>query len=77
MTDKSVIVTGAAGSIGKLAVDHLARRGFAVHAVDKRPQSRVPPGVVAHVADIKKRGFDDGKCVAQVVATLQVLFCRS
>lgn len=59
MTDKSVIVTGAAGSIGKLAVDHLARRGFAVHAVDKRPQSRVPLGVVAHVADIKKRGFDD------------------
>ncbi len=59
MTARSVVVTGAAGSIGKLAVDHLARHGFAVHAVDRRPIERLPPGAEAHQVDIRKRGFDD------------------
>lgn len=59
MSGRCVVVTGAAGSIGQLAVDHLARRDFVVHAVDKRPLTRLPKGVVGHVADIKKRGFDD------------------
>jgi nucleoside-diphosphate-sugar epimerase len=56
---QTVVVTGAAGSIGRLAVDHLARRGFSVHAVDRHELPRVPPGVETHVADIRKRGFDD------------------
>jgi UDP-glucose 4-epimerase len=54
-----VMVTGAAGSIGRVAVDHLARRGFRVHALDKHEPARTPPGVEVHVADIRKRGFDD------------------
>lgn len=57
--ERTLLVTGAAGSIGRLAIDHLARCGFRVHAVDKKPLGRVPAGVEAHVADIRKRGFDD------------------
>lgn len=60
MTDERVVVvTGAAGSTGQLAIQHLASSGYVVHAVDKRPLGRVPPGVEAHLADIRKRGFDD------------------
>jgi UDP-glucose 4-epimerase len=58
-SERNVVVTGAAGSIGKLAVDHLARHGFSVHAVDRREIGRVSPGVERHVADIHKRSFDD------------------
>jgi len=59
MSGASVVVTGAAGSIGRLSVEHLARRGFEVHAVDRKPVERLPKGVVPHVADIRKRSFDD------------------
>jgi UDP-glucose 4-epimerase len=59
MSGRSVVVTGAAGSVGRLLVEHLAGRGFAVHAVDKRPVPRLPEGATGHVADIRKRGFDD------------------
>ena len=57
--EQSVVITGAAGSIGQLAVHHLARRGFFVHAVDKKPLPRLPPNAEGHVADIKKRSFED------------------
>ncbi|MFO0564224.1 MAG: NAD-dependent epimerase/dehydratase family protein [Polyangiaceae bacterium] len=59
MSARSVVITGAAGSIGQLAVERLARRGFRVHAVDKRALERLPLGSEAHQVDISKRGFDD------------------
>jgi UDP-glucose 4-epimerase len=55
----SVVVTGGAGSLGRLAIERLARRGLSVHAVDKKKLERPPAGVEVHVADIRKRGFDD------------------
>lgn len=70
--EQTVVVTGAAGSTGKLVVEHLARHGFAVHAVDKRELGRVPPGVEPHVADIRKRGFDDVLRKVQPFAVLHL-----
>ncbi len=56
---RTVVVTGGAGSIGRLAVDHLSHCGLSVHAVDRREHERPAPGVEVHVADIRKRAFDD------------------
>ena len=57
--DRSVLVTGASGSIGRLAVARLMRRGWKVHAVDRKPAPDWPEGVVFHRVDIRKRGFED------------------
>jgi UDP-glucose 4-epimerase len=56
---RRVMVTGAAGSVGRLVVEHLAGAGFDVHAVDRREESGFPNGVSFHRADVKKRSFED------------------
>ncbi|MBW2463042.1 MAG: NAD-dependent epimerase/dehydratase family protein [Deltaproteobacteria bacterium] len=55
---RTVLVTGAAGSIGRRAVLMLAEHGFLVHAVDNRTEVSWPENVVFHQADIRKRSFD-------------------
>lgn len=60
MTDaRTVMVTGAAGSVGRRVVRDLAAEGFEVHAVDRREEAELPAGVTAHRADVRKRGFED------------------
>jgi UDP-glucose 4-epimerase len=54
-----VLVTGAAGSVGRLVVEHLSVAGLEVHAVDRREESGLPKAVQFHRADIKKRSFED------------------
>ncbi len=59
MNERSVMVTGGAGSIGGSVVRHLAEAGHSVHAVDRRAATDLPSGVVFHQADIRKRSFED------------------
>ena len=58
-SDRTVLVTGAAGSVGGVVVERLAAAGFEVHAVDRREPTDLPRSATAHRADIRKRGFDD------------------
>lgn len=54
-----VLVSGGAGSVGRLVVEHLSGAGFEVHAVDRRDEPGFPQGVQFHRADVKKRSFED------------------
>ena len=56
---KTVVVTGAAGSFGRVVVPHLVDEGYTVHAVDRAHWAGYPPGVTYHHVDVLKRGFDD------------------
>ena len=55
----TVLVTGAAGSIGRIAVRRLVRAGRRVIAVDRRPIEYLPAGASAEQLDVRKRGFDE------------------
>ena len=55
----TVIVTGASGSFGRVAVRWLARSGARVHAVDLRGGDALPSGVEHHPLDVSKRGFEE------------------
>ncbi len=55
----SVLVTGAAGSVGRIAVRQLTRAGHRVIAVDRRKPDYLPSGASRHQLDVRKRGFDD------------------
>lgn len=50
----SVVVTGAAGGIGRAVVELFAERGWQVTAVDRIPMSALPEGVRAHAADVSR-----------------------
>jgi len=56
---KSVVVTGARGSYGRVVVPYLARQGYRVIALDRSPWPDVPRDVEFHQVNILKRGFDD------------------
>ncbi len=56
---RKVVVTGACGSFGRVAVRWLASRGHAVTAVDLNPCDGLPRGVELHRLDVRKRGFED------------------
>ncbi|MBZ0117094.1 MAG: NAD-dependent epimerase/dehydratase family protein [Sandaracinaceae bacterium] len=53
-----VIVTGASGSFGRIAVRWLSARGHEVHAVDLH-DAPSPSGVASYSLDVRKRGFED------------------
>lgn len=56
---RRVVVTGASGSFGRVAVRWLSSRGHEVHAVDLHEDPSLPSGVELHRLDVRKRGFED------------------
>ena len=52
--NRSVVITGAAGGIGRAMVDLFAERGWKVAAVDRESQSDLPAGATAHQADVSR-----------------------
>ncbi len=56
---RSVVITGGAGSSGRLLCHRLVQQGFDVHAVDKKPGYDLDGGVTFHQADVQKRSFED------------------
>ena len=49
---KNVLVTGAAGGMGKSAVMLLREKGYTVFALDRKPMDNPPEGVVTLTADV-------------------------
>ena len=49
---KNVLVTGAAGGMGKSAVMLLREKGYSVFALDRKPMDNPPEGVVTLTADV-------------------------
>jgi len=49
---KSVVLTGAAGFIGRLCMPVLRERGYVVHTVSRRSERTTAPDVVSHQADL-------------------------
>lgn len=56
---RRVVVTGASGSFGRVAVRWLAQRGHTVIAVDLHEMDLLPTGIALHRLDVRKRGFED------------------
>ena len=56
---QTVVITGAAGSSGRLLAVRLASCGYRVHAVDRQHATGLPEGVTFHRIDVRKRGFED------------------
>lgn len=56
---RTVIVTGASGSFGRVSVRWLAQQGHTVHAVDLQESEALPSGVDIFQLDVRKRGFED------------------
>ncbi len=54
-----VVVTGANGSFGRVAVRCLREQGLTVHAVDLSESERLRSDVQRYRLDIRKRGFED------------------
>jgi len=54
-----VVVTGASGSFGRVAVRWLAGQGHRVHAVDLHDGGDLRSDVTLHRLDVRKRGFED------------------
>lgn len=60
MSDRGrVVVTGAAGSFGRVVVPYLADIGYRVIGIDRRAWPHCPPDAEFERADILKRSFDD------------------
>ena len=57
MKPQRVLVTGSAGTIGKVAVRALLARGHQVRGFDRVPSSEVAPGSVANE---RQRGYTIG-----------------
>ena len=55
----AIVVTGASGSFGRVAVRWLAQQGLDVHAVDVQGHPARRAGVPFHELDVRKRGFED------------------
>jgi uncharacterized protein YbjT (DUF2867 family) len=47
---RKIVIAGGSGLVGKQAADMLARAGFAVHLVSRRPSVSLAPGIEEHVA---------------------------
>jgi UDP-glucose 4-epimerase len=58
-TRRNVVVTGASGSFGRVAVRWLKSRGHHVTAVDLSEGAPLPEGVTLHRLDVQKRGFEE------------------
>lgn len=56
---RTIIVTGASGSFGRVAVRWLAQQGHTVHAVDLHESEALPSGVDLFQLDVRKRGFEE------------------
>ena len=54
-----VLVTGAAGKLGRRVASLLAERGHAVVGIDRRPWPEAPEGVRMVQADVRKRPAED------------------
>ncbi|MEW6338104.1 MAG: NAD-dependent epimerase/dehydratase family protein [Acidobacteriota bacterium] len=69
LQERRILVTGAAGFVGRRIVDHLLERGCQVVAIDMRGAAEPPPpGVIRVVADVGASGWHrwaEG-CVAAV-----------
>lgn len=50
--NRKIVIAGGSGLVGKQAADMLARTGFAVHLVSRRPSHALAPGIQEHVAPI-------------------------
>lgn len=59
MSKRRIVVTGASGSFGRVAVRWLASRGYSVTAVDLHDDASRPESVEFHRLDVRKRGFED------------------
>jgi uncharacterized protein YbjT (DUF2867 family) len=49
---RKIVIAGGSGLVGKQAADMLARAGFAVHLVSRRPSHALALGIEEHVAPI-------------------------
>ena len=47
---RKIVIVGGSGLVGKQAADMLARAGFAVHLVSRRPSHALAPNIAEHVA---------------------------
>jgi uncharacterized protein YbjT (DUF2867 family) len=47
---RKIVIAGGSGLVGKQAAVMLARAGFAVHLVSRRPSHALAPGIQEHVA---------------------------
>ncbi|MEX0787163.1 MAG: SDR family oxidoreductase [Anaerolineales bacterium] len=63
---RSVVVTGAAGGIGRAVVELFAQKGWRVAGVDRAAQVDLPVGVTAYQADVSRP--DDVDRLAREVA---------
>ncbi len=52
LSDKTIVVSGALGAIGRAIVDHLAGRGATVHALDLQADGRATTGVRTVALDV-------------------------
>ncbi|HEY8431126.1 MAG TPA: NAD-dependent epimerase/dehydratase family protein [Sandaracinaceae bacterium] len=59
MSKRRIVVTGASGSFGRVAVRWLVSRGYSVTAVDLHDDASRPESVEFHRLDVRKRGFED------------------
>jgi len=48
--NRKIVIAGGSGLVGKQAAVMLARAGFAVHLVSRRPSHALAPGIEEHVA---------------------------
>ena len=49
---RRIVIAGGSGLVGRQAAEMLARAGFAVHLVSRRPSPSLAPGIEEHVAPI-------------------------
>lgn len=63
---KNVLVTGAAGGMGKSAVKLLREKGYTVFALDRKPMDDPPEGVVPLTADVT-----DGESVERAFSEIK------
>ncbi len=54
-----VLVTGVAGTLGRLVAMRLAQRGYEVIGIDRRPWSNAPEWIEMHEHDIRKQTAED------------------
>lgn len=47
---RKIVIAGGSGLVGKQAAEMLARAGFAVHLVSRRPSHALAPNIAEHVA---------------------------
>jgi UDP-glucose 4-epimerase len=73
---RRILVTGAAGALGRLVVQMLHEAGDRVHALDNRREGQWPDAVAFHHADVRKRGFDQALREARPDAVIHLARVR-